>query len=265
MRLLRGFFILVFLTCLTSCITRKDLTYFQDIPTSDTTTHVISNSGLRTALYEPIIKSGDILNITIMSLNQESNIWFNAPVLPPSNAYPEKSLTQSTTGFLVDNTGNIQIPMVGDLKVDGLTTSQIRQSITEKLDKYLQSPSVSVRFSNFKITILGDVTRPGIYPIPNERVTLLEALGMAGDLTVFGQRKGVKIVREENGTNNIYTIDLTSKDVLNSPYMYLHPNDVIYVDPSSGKAANADNIYRIFPLIMSALNIIAIVVVGITK
>lgn len=265
MRLLRGFGIFVFVIFFTSCITRKDLTYFQNIPGSDTTAQALSNSGLRTALYEPIIKPGDILSITIMSLNQESNLWFNAPVVPPSNAYPEKSLIQSTPGFLVDNNGNIQIPMVGDLKVDGLTTSQIRQTITEKLEKYLQSPSVNVRFSNFKITILGDVARPGIYPIPNERVTLLEALGMAGDLTVFGQRKGVKIVREENGKNKIYTIDLTSNQVLNSPYMYLHPNDVIYVDPSSGKAANADNIYRIFPLIMSALNIIAIVVVGVTK
>lgn len=265
MRFINKFWLLILVVFFTSCISRKQITYFQNTPATDTIKTISENSGLRTALFEPTIKPGDILSITIMSLNQESNLWFNSPVMQQSNAYPEKSLTQSTPGFLVDNRGNIQIPLVGDIKVDGLTTSEIRQSITEKMDKYLQSPMVTVRFSNFKITILGDVAKPGVYPIPNERVTLLEALGMAGDLTIFGQRKGLKLIREEKGQNKIYYIDLTSKDVLNSPYMYLHPNDVIYIDPSSGKAANADNIYRIFPLIMSALNIVAIIVIGVTK
>lgn len=257
MRLNNKLWLLLFVVFFTSCITRKQITYFQDIPGSDTT-KVADNSGLRTALYEPTIKPGDILNITVMSLSPETNQLINYPIVNQNISAPEKTLTQTTPGFLVDNEGNIQFPMVGNINVDGLTTTQIRTLIGEKLDKYLQSPTVSVRFSNFKITILGDVTRPGVYPVPNERITLMEALGLAGDLTVFGQRKGVKLIREENGKNKIYYLNLTSKDILNSPYMYLQPNDIIYVDPNSGKAANADNIYRILPIVISAISTLTV-------
>lgn len=241
----------------TSCITRKQITYFQDSPGSDTA-KVVTNSGLRTALYEPTIKPGDILNITVMSLSPETNQLINYPFINQSISAPEKTLTQSTPGFLVDNEGNVQVPMLGNVKVDGLTPSQIRKQLTEQLQKYLQSPTVSVRFSNFKITILGDVARPGVYPVPNERITLMEALGLAGDLTVFGERREVKLIREENGKNQIYYIDLTSKDILNSPLMYLQPNDVIYVNPNGGKAANADNIYRILPIVISGINVLTL-------
>lgn len=248
---------LLFAVFFTSCITRKHITYFQDIPASDSA-QVSSNSGLRTAIYETIIKSGDILNITVMSLSAETNTLINFPLINQNFSAPEKTLTQATPGFLVDSRGSIQVPLVGELKVDGLTTNQIRLLLTEKLDKYIQSPTVSVRFSNFKITILGDVTRPGVYPVPNERITLMEALGLSGDLSVFGLRKGVKLIREVNGKNHIYKIDLTSKDVLNSPYMYLQPNDLIYVDPGSGKAANADNIYRILPIFISSVSALTV-------
>jgi polysaccharide export outer membrane protein len=257
MRLTSRLWLLLFVMFFTSCITRKQITYFQDIPGSDTE-KVAANSGLRTALYEPTIKPGDILNITVMSLSAESNALINYPFIAQNISSPDKTLTQATPGFLVDNEGNIQMPMVGNIKVDGLTTTQIRNLLLEKLDKYLQSPTVSVRFSNFKITILGDVTRPGVYPVPNERITLMEALGLAGDLTVFGQRKGVKLIREENGKNKTYYIDLTSKEVLNSPFMYLQPNDIIYVDPNGGKAANADNIYRILPIVISGINVLTL-------
>lgn len=248
------FILVVFLS---SCITRKQITYFQDIPGSDTA-KVAPNSGLRTALYEPTIKPGDILNITVMSLSPETNQLINYPFITQNVSAPEKTLTQSTPGFLVDNEGFIQIPMVGNIKVDGLTTSMIRELIKTNLEKYLQSPTVSVRFANFKITILGDVARPGIYPVPNERITILEALGLSGDLSVYGLRKGVKLIREVNGKNQIYMIDLTNKDILNSPYMYLQPNDVIYVDPGGGKAANADNIYRILPIIISGISALTV-------
>jgi len=257
MKIISRLWLLVFVVFFTSCITRKQITYFQDIPGTDTA-KVAENSGLRTAVYEPVIKPGDILNITIMSLSAESNMLINYPITNQNISTPEKTLTQATPGFLVDAKGNIQIPLVGEIKVDGLTTNEIRLLLTEKLDKYIQSPTVSVRFSNFKITILGDVTRPGVYPVPNERITIMEALGLAGDLTVFGLRKGVKLIREENGKNKMYKIDLTSKEILNSSFMYLQPNDIIYVDPGSGKAANADNIYRILPIIVSGIGALAV-------
>lgn len=254
MRFISRFWLLIVVVFLTSCITRKQITYFQDVSDSDTA-KVSANFGLRTALYEPIIQPGDILNITVMSLSAESNALINYPFVNQATS----TLTQSTPGFLVNTDGNIYVPLIGEVKVGGLTTNEIRLLMSEKLDKYLQSPSVSVRFSNFKITILGDVVRPGVYTVPNERITLMEALGLAGDLTVYGLRKEVKVIREENGKNKIYIIDLTSKSVLNSPYMYLHPNDVIYVNPGSGRAASADNIYRILPMILTAINIAALV------
>ncbi len=254
--------LLLFVLFLSSCISRKHITYFQDIPGSDTA-KVAPNSGLRTALYEPTIKPGDILNITVMSLSAESNALINYPFTNQSNS--GSSMIQTTPGFLVDSKGNIQVPLVGEVKVDGLKTNEIRLLLSDRLDKYLQSPTVNVRFSNFKITVLGDVARPGVYPVPNERITLMEALGLAGDLTIFGLRKGVKLIREVNGKNQIYKIDLTSKDVLNSPYMYLQPNDIIYVDPGGGKAANADNIYRILPIIISSVSALTVLLLYFKK
>jgi polysaccharide export outer membrane protein len=254
MKLNNRLWLLLFVVFFTSCITRKQITYFQDTSGSDTT-KVAANSGLRTALYEPTIKPGDILNITVMSLSVETNELINLPTVQ-GNA--QAGLVQQTPGFLVDSKGNIQLPLIGEVNVNERTPSEIQKLLTTKVEKFVASPTVKVRFSNFKITILGDVVKPGIYPIPNERITLIEAIGLAGDLSVFGLRKGVQLIREENGKNKIFKIDLTSRDVLNSPYMYLEPNDVIYVAPGSGKAANADVIYKILPLVISGLSALTV-------
>lgn len=264
MKLNNKLWLLLFVVFFTSCITRKQITYFQDTPGSDTA-KVAENSGLRTALYEPTIKPGDILNITVMSLSAETNTLINYPIINQNFSAPEKTLTQVTPGFLVDASGNIQVPLIGEMKVVDLTTSQIQKLLIQKIEKFVTSPTVSVRFSNFKITILGDVARPGVYPVPNERITILEALGLSGDLSVYGLRKGIKLIREVNGKNQIYKIDLTSKEILNSPYMYLQPNDVIYVDPNSGKAANADNIYRILPIVISAVSALTVILLYFKK
>lgn len=260
MKLNNKLWLLVFVVFFTSCITRKQITYFQDLSGIDTLGVANSSdvSGLRTAFYETTIRSGDILNITIMSLSSESNLLINPLPVNQNISTPEKSLTQATPGFLVDSKGNIQLPLIGDVRVEGMTVNEIRQFLTTEMEKYVSSPTVTVRFSNFKITILGDVARPGVYPVPNERITLMEALGLAGDLSIYGMRGSVKLIREVNGKNQIYKIDLTSKDILNSPYMYLHPNDLIYVDPMSGKAANSDNIYRILPIVISGLSAITV-------
>lgn len=265
MKIISKLWLLLIVVFFNSCITKKQITYFQDISGSDSAIVVSANSGLRTGGFEPVIKAGDILNINVMSLSVETNQLINYPFVNQSASSPEKTLTQATPGFLVDNEGNIQIPMLGNIKVDGLTTIQIQKLLLEKLDKYLQSPTVSVRFSNFKITILGEVTRPGVYPVPNERITLIEALGMAGDLSIYGLRNGVKLIREVNGKNKVFFIDISSKNVLNSPYMYLQPNDIIYVDPSSGKAANADNIYRILPIVISAISALTVLLLYLKK
>lgn len=256
---MKRLWLFIFVLFFTSCVTKKEITYFQNIASSDSVKTDQVGSGLRTAGYEPVIKPGDILNINVMSMSAESNALINYPIINQNFSAPEKTLTQSTPGFLVDSKGKIQVPFLGDILVDGLTTNEIRLLLTEKLEKYLQSPTVTVRFANFKISVLGEVNRPGVYPVPNERITIIEALGLAGDLTVYGERKKVKLIREENGKNKIYFFDLTSDETLNSSLMYLRPNDVIYVNPSNGRAANADNIYRILPIVISGLNVLTLV------
>ena len=131
--------------------------------------------------------------------------------------------------------------------------------VKTKLDKYLQNPSVRIYFENYKVTLLGEVTRPGVYKIPNEKVTLPEAIGLAGDLTIFGNRKKVMLIRDIDGEKNFISIDLTSRDLFNSQYYYLHSNDLLYVEPVSGKVSNSDNFYKIVPIAVSAVTLIIVV------
>lgn len=258
--LLIFFSILVF----SSCVTRKDITYFQELdPTKKDTINVDREtddklSKLRTAEYDAIIQSGDILTISISSLNPEATSLFTFQASGKLGVV-DQSANIASPGFLVDKEGNIIFPVLGTIPAKGRTTIDLRRDLESRLGKYLESPVVAVRYANFKITIMGDVTRPGNYTFANERVTLFEALSTAGDLTIFANRRTVKLIREVNGKNEITTLDLTDKDVIRSKYVYLHPNDLIYVEPGKGKISAADNFYRIMPMILTAGNILALV------
>jgi polysaccharide export outer membrane protein len=146
--------------------------------------------------------------------------------------------TPPTSGFLVDKNGEIDLSIIGKVKVIGLTTSQARDLIKDRASVVYTNPNVQVRFANFKVTILGEVTRPASYVIPNEKVTVLDALGLAGDLTIFGKRENVILIRENAGKKEFARLNLNSKEIFNNPYFYLKQNDVLYIEPNKGKAAS---------------------------
>jgi len=213
----------IILFAASSCNTYKNIPYFQNVDRSNTVNEKIDN-------YSPItIQKQDILGITVTSLNPDA--W--------------KDDTEKPNGYLVDMNGNIQLPLVGSIKAEGFTTNDLRQQIESKLATYLKEPSVNVRIINFKISVIGDVAHPNVYPIPNERVTVPEALGLAGDLNITGIRNNVLLIREVNGNRQFINIDLTTADLFKSPYYYLKNND---------------RSYRTISLVLATLSLVATIV-----
>lgn len=227
-----------FLVLSQSCITRKDISYFQDITDSVSTQPITQN-------FEAVIQSGDLLSIHVTSLSKEASSFFNV--------IGEATDQQVANTYLVDALGNIEMPLIGSVKVAGKTTQIAKTEIKGKLEKYLSGPTVNMRIRNFKVTVLGEVLNPGVYTIPNEKITLVEALGLAGDMTIFARRINVLVIREETGQRKFVKLDLTSKAFFESEYYYLHSNDVLYVEPGKGKFASADAWYKILPIVFSGL------------
>lgn len=236
--------IVIFAYC-TSCSNPRNFTYFKDV--SDTTTYYsIPDTGYK----ELRIKPDDILIISISSPNPEANSFFVTPgVTTAVNSNPASgaasmtgSLAAPSTGstFLVDKNGGIDVPLIGGVMVSGLTTIQAKEVIKTKVSTYLKAPIVSVRLQNFKITVLGEVNRPANYIVPNERVSILDAIGMAGDLTIFGRRENVLLIREKDGRKVLTRLNLNSSLLFRSPYYYLQQNDIVYVEPNKAKAASND-------------------------
>ncbi|HEV7334070.1 MAG TPA: polysaccharide biosynthesis/export family protein [Flavisolibacter sp.] len=183
------------------------------------------------SMPEPLIQKNDLLSIKIYSLSADprTDLLYNLPETTGAGA------GTSANGFLVDDDGNIEYPRVGTLHVEGLTKNALAQIIKERLDTVLKSPSVIVRFLNYRVTVLGEVRAPGSFNIPTERVTVLEALGLAGDITEFGNKNIVRVAREKEGQIEIGYVNLTSQDLFNSPYFRLQQNDVIFVEQNRRK------------------------------
>jgi polysaccharide export outer membrane protein len=248
----------------TSCVSPKTIVYFQGDSTRYSSQEI-------TQKYIPKLQPSDILSIIVGSLNTEANEVFNTP-----NLFTTASTNYSSVGgarvqplgYLVDIEGNIEIPLVGKMKVAGLTTSDAADSIRIRLQNFLKEPSVIVRNLNFKISVLGEVKLPAVYVIPDEKITLPEVLSLAGDLTIYGNRANVMIIREENGKREYARIDLTSRDIFNSPYYYLHKNDVIYVEPVKARMLDTDSRIRTVPLlvtIVGGLSTLGILILNLTK
>ena len=239
---------ILLLTLATSCVSRKEIDYFQ---ASDSARSTIGLPGA----YEPLIQANDMLEIRVTSINPEAASFFNPGV-------SEGGQTANTgTEYLVDKAGNIDVPLVGTIHAAGLSTTAIRDTLKTRLEKYLQSPTVNVAYRNFKITVLGEVKMPGVYYIQNEKASMPEVLGLAGDLTIYGDRKQVMLIREENGNKQFITIDLTTRDMFGASYYYLRPNDIIYVPAGKGRIASSDTFYRIAPLVISFLTLLTLIAV----
>lgn len=211
-----------FLALLFSCASKKDMIYYQDVDTFGTQEK--SNS------YEIKIQPDDMLMISVYAEDPEIAKSFSLNV-------SSETVTSGNTGsvYLVDAFGFIDFPTLGKLKVSGLSRTAALQLLNNKILQYIKNPIISIRITNFKVSVQGEVSTPGTYPIASERITLIEALSMAGDLTIFGKRDNILIIREIDGVKSYNRVDLTKAGFMNSPFYYLAQNDVVYVEPNQNK------------------------------
>ena len=219
-----------------ACQSYKKVPYLQD-------SEIVGRTIQQENLYDAKIMPKDLLTIVVSCTSPELAAPFNLTVATPSNMSIMYATTQPVLQqYLVDNEGNISFPVLGELHLGGLTKKQAEQVIVEKLSPYMQeTPIVTVRMVNYKISVIGEVTRPGTFTISNEKVNLLEALAMAGDMTVYGLRDNVKLIREDAaGKQQIIALDLNKAETILSPYYWLQQNDIIYVTPNKAKARNSD-------------------------
>jgi polysaccharide export outer membrane protein len=243
---------------LSACVNTKKATYFNDLASTTITTN--------TPVPETIIRKNDLLNITVSSLDAQASAIFNAPNLLPINS--SGGASNEILGYLVGNDGTIQFPILGNVKAEGLTKDQLKENIQKKLldQNLLKGPIVSVRFLNFRVTVLGEVKNPTAIDVPSEKISLLEAIGLAGDLTIYAKRDNVLVIREsENGNKEIKRINLNSAELLSSPYYYLKSNDIVYVEPNKSKVASSGRGQQWIPAVLSGLSLVAVVVVGIVN
>ena len=225
------------LLLLTGCTSYQKIPYLQDFETVNATEEL-------TAMYDAHIRPKDLLTITVNTTDPEAAAPFNLTVQSAANSNLTQWVTQQAAlqQYLVDNQGNIDFPVLGELHLGGLSMNEAESMIREKLQPFLkETPIVTVRMVNYKISVLGEVAKPGTFIINNEKVNVLEALAMAGDMTIWGLRDNVKLVREEeNGKRNIVVLDLNRADIVKSPYYHLQQNDILYVSPNKTKAKNSD-------------------------
>lgn len=209
-------------------------------------------------LYDACIQPKDLLSIIVSNpTNEEAATPFNLTVPTSYNTSSRNSTSQPVIQtYLVDNNGNVEFPILGTLHLGGLTKSESETLIKEKLKTHLKNPIVNVRLTNYKISVIGEVARPGTFTISNEKVNIFEALALAGDLTIYGKRDCIKLIREnDKGEKLIETLNLNDAKIITSPYYYLQQNDVVYVEPNKAKAKNSD-IGNMTTLWFSAVSIV---------
>lgn len=219
---------------ITSCVSKKQITYFQGL---EAVQQQLDNS--QSSLQ---IKPNDLLTISVSAYNMEAALPFNLPVIGVSSG-SESSLrvggTPQLQPFLVDSDGNIEFPQLGTIKVEGLNRQELAGKLKIQITEYVQNPIVNVRIVNFQVSVLGEVNRPGTFSVQDEYLSLPKALGLAGDMSIYGQRENVLVMREENGAKTHAYLDMTDANIINSPFYYLKQNDVVYVEPNNAQKQGA--------------------------
>jgi polysaccharide biosynthesis/export protein len=251
------FFALVILE--TSCFSTKEVTYFNNA--GDTTIMAGTDDG------DNVIQKNDILSISVVSLNENADKTFNSTNSFVISTTSASGASSQSSGYLVNKDGNVEIPMLGLIKAEGSTKKQLKDNITKQLieRKLLVEPIVTVRHLNFEVTVVGEVGHPTVITVPSEKISLLKALGLAGDITIYGKKDNVLLIRESNGKRKVKRINLNTKEFLLSPYYYLQPNDVVYVEPTKGKVASVSRNLQILPTVLSALSFMLVIVVQLLK
>ena len=245
----RIFFLCFIILLLASCKTQKALGYVEDF--TDT-------SGKVQVKYpEPLIQKSDLLSILVYSEATDggkTDAYYNMP-----NISGTSSGGTTQQGYLVDNDGDIQYPRIGKIKAEGLTKVQLGEEVRKKLGTVLTNPSVIVRLLNFKVTMLGEVAKPGPITIPSEKITILEAIGLAGDVSIYGKKDDIVILRDIDGTVEHGKIDLSSKNLFESPYYFLRQNDVVLVNPNKNKARLSEQVFnQRLGIAFSIINMVAL-------
>ena len=216
---------LLLILILNSCALKKNVVYFKN---SKAIEGEIQNNSL-------ILKKDDCISITVLGGDENTMKLINFPQIQSVGNRGYISGAPANNGYLIDDEGEINFPIIGKIKIEGLTRHQVIDSLELKLSTLIKNPVVTLQIQNYRITILGEVKTPGTYTIPNEKINILELIGIAGDLTIYGIRKNIMVLREENGKKQEYRIDLTNSDFINSPVYYLQQNDIVYVEPNQSK------------------------------
>lgn len=249
--------LLLFSFVILGCSTKRDIIYYQDIDS-------FKFSNIEDINSHPKVQINDILNISTTALNPES-------VLPFSFNSGENGSNQARqvgllklTGYLVNSEGEINFPQLGKIEVQGKTTQEIQELLEEKLSVYIKQPTVNVRIINYKFTVQGEVKQPGTFEVIEENMTLPQALGLAGDLTINARRENILIYRQEGEQREVKRIDLTQADWMNTEYFFIKPNDVIYVEPNDPKVKSAGFIGNVGTL-LSVVSILFSSIVLLTR
>jgi polysaccharide export outer membrane protein len=254
MNLIRYSIFLCLISLLCSCVNTQKVTYFHNI--GDTVLVKQAED------MEPVIQKNDILTIAVSSLNPEASILFNV-----SNSSGAAGSSSGAGGYLVDEEGFLQFPMLGQVKAAGLSKKALAAYLTKQLKdrQLLLDPIISVRQANFHVTVLGEVGHPAVVSVPNERINIMEAIGFAGDLTLQSNRNNALLIREEGGKKITRRLNLNSSDMLTSPYYQLRSNDIVYVEPNKTKISSTSRGWQILPIVISTISFLFLVVDRIAK
>jgi polysaccharide biosynthesis/export protein len=253
-RLALSLYILLTSVLFESCVSSKETTYFNDRKDAEIEAAAIN--------LDPILHAGDLVSITVSSLNPESALIYNTPNISAGNLNASNNATVTqASGYLVNQDGAIQFPVLGNLQVADMSKRQLTDDIRHRLieRKLLVDPIVTIRYLNFRVTVIGEVAHPTVVTVPSEQINVLEAIGLAGDLTIFGRRDNVLLVREDGGKKIMRSLNLNSTDLLKSPYYYLKSNDVIYVEPNKAKISSSSRSNQILPIALSGLSFVVII------
>ncbi|GAA4808238.1 polysaccharide biosynthesis/export family protein [Litoribaculum gwangyangense] len=245
------FFLLVITLFITSCVSKKDIVYFQNAKDFETM--------VDTDTFKAKLKVGDIVTVYVSTIDPL--------VTKPYNLVMEGGNAGQMVDYIIDVDGNIDYPVLGKIKLIGLTIEEAKELFKKKFTEgnLLKDPVIIIRITNFRITIHGEVASPGVYQVPGERISIIEALGLAGGLTIKGRRDNIMIVRDFNGTKTFSRIDLTTKEVFNSPVYYLTQNDIVYVEPNNSSISNASGDVRISSIIGITTSLIGIVLIFVSR
>lgn len=246
---------------LSSCIHHRELVNFNEGPSFSAIPETIANQS------PLLLQTDDLLAISVQSADPRASAPFNFTVLPEINRAETGMITPTTAAnnmqpnYLIDIDGVINFPSLGKIHAAGLSTGQLRDTLTARIGKFVQNPIVNVRLTNFRFSVTGEVARAGTFSIANERINVLQALGMAGDLTNYGNRENILIIREQNGKREFGHLNLHQRDLFQSPYFYLMQNDLVYVEPLPAKiGATADGATKYLQWALPVVSVISILV-----